>query len=132
MMTARIQALMAVLLVATGGCGPGSYWYQPGRTLEQAKTDFCDCRRQARLEASAAVMAKYRERLDSPVLPPTLYVIPDDDSIGGDPIAEMTEIHEHNFLAGCMKQRGYQPARSHRVPSSARTHSFSEGAVAGQ
>lgn len=135
-MNARAMALMVVILAVAGCSGPRSYWYQQSRTLEQARVDCLDCQRQARQEAGEAAADKYVRHIDSPLYRPDYYgtdrdhVGSDEDLIGSRPTDG--GVYEQNVFAGCMKRKGYQKLKAHRLAPDARTKSLSMGAVAGR
>ena len=135
-MRLSILFLTIVLLVAAGCGGPSHYWFQRGMTFEQARADYCDCEREARQEASAAVAQKYRDRVNSPLQPPAAYSSPRDDAVfAEDPFdAWVTwgQTYQQNVFTGCMKRRGYELLKSGRLPARLRTRDLSLGAIAGR
>ena len=133
---ARVTALTMVLFAVAGCSGPRSYWYQQGKTLEQARADCLDCQRQARREAGEAAADEYSSRINSPLYRPDYYGT-DHDHVGSaddviDPWPTSGGVYEHNIFAGCMERKGYEKLKAYRLPSDTRTKSFSMGAVAGR
>ena len=57
-----------VLFLAAGCSGPKPefYWYYPGKTLKEAKTDYAECECKAQEEAAKVVEDEYFDRLRSP------------------------------------------------------------------
>jgi hypothetical protein len=135
-MNARITALTIVIFAVAGCGGSHSYWYQQGKTLEQARADCRDCQRQAWQEAGEAAADEYISHIDSPLHRRGDYgtfhdrVESDDDLIGSWP--SDGGVYEQNVFAGCMKHKGYQKLKAHRLPPKTRTKSLSLGAVAGR
>ena len=135
-MNVRITVLTTVIFALAGCGGSHSYWYQQGKTLEQARADCLDCERQARQEAGEAASYQYVRHIDSPLYRPRDYgsdrdrVMPDDDYVHSWPAP--AGVYEQNVFDGCMKRKGYQKLKSHRLPANTRTKSLSLGAVAGR
>ena len=135
-MNARIMALTVAIFAVAGCSRSHSYWYQQNKTLEQARADCLDCQRQARREAGEAAADQYMRHIDSPLHRPGDYatdhdrVGPDDEYIHSWPTSG--GVYEQNVFDGCMKHKGYQKLKSHRLPPNTRTKSLSLGAVAGR
>lgn len=129
--------LLASALVA--GCsGPRHqfYWYQPGKTLEEASASYAECESKAREEAAKAVEDQYFDRLRSPVdlmgaeNPPSRRSKSDDPALEAK--TDWGELYKKNAFNGCMQSRGYVQLRAHQVPPNLRTRQFPMGAIAGK
>ncbi len=136
-MNARIAPLMVIALAVAGCSQSHSYWYQRGKTLEQAQADCRDCRRQAQQEAGEAAAHEYISHLDSSLHRRGDFgafheSLESDDSTFIDASPAPGGPYEQNVFDGCMKRKGYQQLKSHRLPPDARTKSLSLGAVAGR
>ena len=130
--------LLAVMLIVAAGCSkPSHYWYQPGRSFEQARQDCCVCTRYARREASEAVADEYLDRAYTTRGGPRYYGTPDDDAsfTDGGPIDAWLawgQVYQANVFDGCMKRHGYTRVKAHRLPTGLRTGKCSLGTVAGR
>jgi len=136
-MNVRITALTVVIFAVAGCSRSHSYWYQQGKTLEQAQADCSDCQRQARQEAGQAAADEYAGHIDSPLHRRGDYGtfhdnLESDDSSFIDASPMHGGLYEQNVFAGCMKHKGYQKLKAHRLPPRTRTRSLSMGAVAGR
>jgi hypothetical protein len=128
--------LAFVLLSASGCSKPAYYWYHPGKTLEQARQDYCECKRHARQEANQAVADECFDYARSSSRPSYSYSSPRESGLlWNDPLdawQNCGETYEQNVFAGCMKERGYEKTKAHRLPADVRTSRLSLGAIAGR
>lgn len=135
-MKALSIVLMAPLLFTAGCGGPAYHWYLPEGTFEQAKRDYSACKRCARREASQAVADEYIDRAASPRPRSRSYSTSHNDlAFGADPFDAWStwgQMYQDNVFAGCMKRKGYQRLKAHRLPCDVRTKSLSMGAIAGR
>jgi len=135
-MRTSILFLAAMLLTATGCSNPDFYWFRAGRTFEEVKTDYCQCRDKARRDAAEVVAEEYFDHLRSPARSPSSYDRSGDEDKHTMDAAEARAtwgaLYEQNAFAGCMKGRGYVPLPAHRTSSGLRKKSLPLGAIAGQ
>jgi hypothetical protein len=135
MMKTSATLLMVVPFLAAGCSSPGSYWYHPGKTLEQAKADYYECRHEARREAVAAASDEYVSRTHIPSRSPGSYDSAREGSLLDDPLDSWSAwrgLYAQNVFAGRMKQKGYHQVKHYRLPPKTRTTKLSMGAVAGR
>lgn len=128
---------LAFVLLSVSGCSkPAYYWYHPGRALEQARQDYCECKRHAREEAAEAVADECFDYARSPSRSSYLYSSPrESELLSDDPLDAWQNwggTYERNVFAGCMKERGYEKTKAHRLPADVRTSRLSLGAIAGR
>ncbi|MBN2181636.1 MAG: hypothetical protein JW715_06960 [Sedimentisphaerales bacterium] len=58
----RILRVVFILITAgLTGCGPGSYWYNPEKNLDEARRDCRKCHKQAQMEAINAAIEFCRQ-----------------------------------------------------------------------
>jgi hypothetical protein len=123
-------------LLAAGCCKPSSYWYQPTRSLEQARDDYCACRGDARREASEAVADEYLNDAFSPIASPRAYSTPHDRvGLGDSPFDAWStwgQLHRDNLFTGCMERNGYRRVKADRLPTKVRRRRLSMAAIAGR
>jgi hypothetical protein len=128
--------LMFMLFFVSGCSKPSYYWYHPNKTLEQARRDYSDSRRQARTEAGEAVAEECFDYARSSSRPSSSYSTPREGGMlednPHDAWQSWGETYEHNVFAGCMKERGYEKVKAHRLPADVRTKSLPLGAIAGR
>jgi hypothetical protein len=100
---------MALALFLAAGCevGPTHYWYQPGKTFEQAKRDYQECESRAKKAAADDEGTRVEDV--------------DEDKVGS-----------RYAFDGCMQGKGYLRIRDHRLPVDARKKSYSLGGIAGR
>jgi hypothetical protein len=124
------------LLMAAGCTKPSRYWYQPSKSLEQARDDYCTCRDCARQEASEAVADEYLDDMLSPTARPRAYSAPHDDvGLSHSPFDSWNtwgQLYQGNIFHGCMERRGYRHVKSDHLPTKTRTRRLSLGAIAGR
>ena len=102
-------SFLALALFLAAGCevGPTHYWYQPGKTFEQAKRDYKQCEARAK-EVAADDQSDHLED------------------------AEGDKVGSRYVFDGCMQGKGYLRIRDHRLPTDARKKSYSLGGIAGR
>ncbi len=85
------------------GCrGPGFYWYNPDRTLKQAKHDCRECENQARVEAIAeAIHYKHKYRYPGSIGP-------------------VWPVYRNVQFDRCMKQKSYSRVPGDELSSTVR------------
>lgn len=132
-------AFAVMLLFLAAGCSgpkPQFYWYRPGRTLEDAKADYSECKAKAQEEAAKVVEDEYFEGLRSPT----------DLAAGDDPQAkkkksadprrqaraEWGKLYQQNAFDGCMQSRGYIQLRPDQVAPDLKTRQLPLGGIAGR
>jgi hypothetical protein len=134
-MKTRAFVQVVSLLLAAGCSKPSAYWYQPAKSFEQARNDYCACRDRARREASEAVADEYLDDAFSPVGAPRVYSTPHDDaSLSHNPFDAWStwgQMYEGNVFTGCMERRGYRRVKADRLPARVRTQRLSMAAIAG-
>ncbi|MCX5645871.1 MAG: hypothetical protein NTZ17_14515 [Phycisphaerae bacterium] len=134
----RISAafLIAMLLLAGGCSSPAYYWYDPGRTLEEAKADYMDSLDQARQKSGDVINDQHYDRLLPPDDPSASTGSPQDQSrTAADPRETQKawrERYEQSVIADCMRDKGYLTIRSDRIPHGLHTKKVPEGGVAGR
>ena len=70
--------LIAMLFLAGGCSSPAYYWYDPDRTLAEAKADYMDCRDQARQVSRDVINDQHYDRFAPPDGPSALTGSPQD------------------------------------------------------
>jgi len=134
--TAWKLALIGLIAVATAGCsGQRCYWYNPARTLEQARQDCLECYDDAFAAASEAMSEYYSNRYGT-AAPEYHY----EDRLGMSEADRMAEQDWHSWGAAyqdrifrdCMRQRGYCRKKAESLDASVRKNTLSVGSVAGR
>jgi hypothetical protein len=134
-MRTSLTFLPGILFLAAGCSSSDSYWYRSDRTLEQARTDYDECRVVARREASQAISEEYVGRTHSPTRSPGSYDSAREDSLFHDPLDSWSAWrtpYTRSVLAGCMRQKGYEQVPRYRLPPNTRTKKLGLGAIAGR
>ena len=136
----RIHTILPVMaLLVAGVCSgpkPDFYWYHPGKTFQEAKADYSECKAQAEEEAAKAVEDKYFDRLRSPT------VLADGEESrtkrrkSDDPAlqarTEWGTLYKQNAFSGCMQSRGYVKLKDYQVSPDLKTKELPLGAIAGR
>ena len=127
---------IALLLLLSGCSAPAFYWYQPDRTLEEAKADFTACRDQAHQKAGEVVGNQQYERLPPPDGPSAMKGKLEDQGRTAEDPRDTQNVwrrrYEQSVLNDSMRAKGYLRLRPDRIPRGVHTQKFPEGAVAGQ
>ncbi len=134
-MRALVAFSIMMLLTVAGCSSPSFYWYNPDRTLAQAKVDYLACQDQARQKAEDMINEQHYDRLppadDSSPVTGSLterarYAKPDktQDAWRGR--------YEQSVITDSMRAKGYLRLGADHVPHGVRTKKFSEGWVAGR
>ncbi|MEN6575872.1 MAG: hypothetical protein ABFD90_05965 [Phycisphaerales bacterium] len=137
-MKARAILPAMALLFAAGCSGPKPefYWYHPGKTFEEARADYAECKIQAEDEAAKAVEDKYFDRLRSPAVLASGEDAPAPKKKSDDPSlkakAEWGAVYKQNAFAGCMESRGYVKLKDYQVSDTVKTKQLPLGAIAGK
>jgi len=130
-----VRAFASILLpigfaLSTCSCAV-HYWYDPAKTLNQARRDCRECYDQAVTLASEDLAHEYYSR--SPEMRQRPYCSTRGDGLDPvdlGPLWESTfwgDTHRENLFRGCMKSRGYRLAREDQLgrrvrKSCVRTH----------
>jgi hypothetical protein len=131
-------ALVIATLLAAGGCSsPAYYWYDPDRSLEEAKADYMDCLDQARHESGNVINDQHYDRVAPPngssVLPG---LPPDQNRKVGDPAETQKawrQRYEQSIIADGMRDKGYLQVSANRIPRRMPTQKVpAGGGVAGR
>jgi hypothetical protein len=127
---------IAMLLLVAGCSSPKFYWYQPDRTLEEAKADYMECLDQARQKSDDVINDQHYDRLAPP----------DDSSASKGPLQSASrpvpdprdaqdawrERYVQSVIADCMRGKGYLKVGRDRIPHGVHTKKLGESGVAGQ
>jgi hypothetical protein len=128
--------LLAALLPMVGCSHPAFYWYDPERTLAEAKADYAACQQQATEKAGDVIGDQHYDRLPPPEGPSALKSTPQDPGRSATDPRDTQEAwrrrYEQSVIADCMREKGYLRLRADRVPSGVRTLELPTGAVAGR
>jgi hypothetical protein len=130
-------ALLIAMLFLAGGCSsPAYYWYDPDRTLEEAKADYMDCLDQARHESGNVINDRHYDRLAPPEGPSALTDLPPDQSrkVANPRETQKAwrELYEQSIIADSMRDKGYLQVSADRLPRHMPTKKVPEGGVAGR
>ncbi|MFH1719168.1 MAG: hypothetical protein ABIF19_17570 [Planctomycetota bacterium] len=129
-------ALIGLIAVATAGCSAHRcYWYNPARTLEQARQDCLECYDDALAQASEAMSEYYSNRYTTAA--PEHF---GEDALGMSDADRMAiqgwnswgAAYQDRIFRGCMRQRGYCRKKADKLDPSARKRILSIGNVAGR
>jgi hypothetical protein len=132
----NIAFTLVLIFITVAGCTiRNCYWYNPAKTLEEARGDCQECYNKAVAEASEAVAKYYYDRA---ALHNSLYgfgrgsVIgeSDDNALYGWFMWE--DSYRQNVFRGCMKSRGYRRIKADQLGQSIRKRSLSMDNVAGK
>ena len=136
-MKAQVILVVMVLFLAAGCSGPKPefYWYYPGKTLKEAKTDYAECECKAQEEAAKVVEDEYFDRLRAPTALEGGGKPSAKGSKSDDPAelakADWGERYKQNAFAGCMQGRGYVKLKPGQVAPNLKTKELPLGAIAG-
>lgn len=136
----RMRAIASVLGLigfALSGCSsPRHYWYNPEKSLNEARQDCRECYDKAVQQAAEDVADEYYRR------PPEVRESPygstrrkASESVDLRPLWDSTvwgTSHRENLFRGCMKSRGYQLIREDKLDRTIRKSSLRTGKVAGK
>lgn len=130
-------ALLIAMLFFAGGCSsPAYYWYDPDRTLEEAKADYMDCLDQARQESGDVINDQHYDRFAPPDGPSALTGSPQDRERTAAHPRETQKAwrqrYEQSIIADSMRDKGYLQVSPDRIPRNVPTKKVPEGGVAGQ
>jgi len=123
-------ALAIVVLVAGCDPEPTHYWYNPMRSLEQARKDCKEC--QARVEKVKAETAAAREAQRQKEGKPESkegkrrY----DDRV--DTLATWDDMYLENVFSGCMGGKGYFKVEAERLPPNVKRETLEGNPIAGR
>jgi hypothetical protein len=135
-MKALVLVSLAVLFLASGCSSPTFYWYQPDRTLDEAKAEYTECQDEARQKAGDVINDQHYDRLPPPDGPSALQSSPRDPGRSAtdprDTQDAWRQRYEQSVVADGMKAKGYMKLRPDRIPRGVHTKKFSQGAVAGR
>lgn len=132
-----IASILAAVVFALSGCSsPRHYWYNPEKTLREARLDCRECYSQA-VEQAAEDVAYEHDMYSTEVHEEPYSSSRDKDSerIDLKPLWESTqwgETHRENIFRGCMSSRGYALTREKDLDSTIRKSSLRAGKVAGK
>ena len=132
-----IASILALIGFALSGCSsPRHYWYNPEKTLREARLDCRECYNQAVEQAAEDVAYEYYTR------PPDVREEPysstrnrHSERIDLRPLWDSTDwggTHRENIFRGCMRSRGYYLASEADLDSDIRKSSLRAGKVAGK
>jgi hypothetical protein len=130
-------ALLIAMLFAVGGCSsPAYYWYDPDRTLEEAKADYMDCVDQARHESGNVINGQHYDRLAPPEGSAASTGSPPEQSrtVANPREAQKAwrQRYEQSIIADGMRDKGYLQVSADRLPHHLPTEKVPEGGVAGR
>jgi len=130
------------ILVFTGfflsGCSnPHYYWYNPEKSLSEARQDCRECYDEAVEQATDDATLEYYNRrpYEMREAPYSSTRSEDEERIDLRPLWESTNLgtsHRENIFRGCMKSRGYRLRREDRLDGTIRKSSLKAGKVAGK
>jgi hypothetical protein len=132
-----IASILAVIGFALSGCsGPRHYWYNPEKTLSEARLDCRECYNQAVEEAAEDVADEYyRRSQEMQEAPPWSSQTDRWSGIEFEALDESTLkglTHRENLFRGCMTSRGYTLTSEKDLDSNIRKSSLRAGKVAGR
>ena len=136
-----IASILVLAGLAASGCaGPRYYWFNPGKSLNEARQDCRECYARAVKEASEDVAEEYYSRRDMGLAPGNQPVPwsthsehfsgPDLDALSESEIWRSN--HRENLFRGCMDSRGYQLIKEDELGREIRKSSLMAGRVAGE
>ncbi|MEJ2702571.1 MAG: hypothetical protein P8Z79_09035 [Sedimentisphaerales bacterium] len=136
-----IASILVLVGLTAGGCaGPQYYWFNPGKSLSEARQDCRECYARAVKEASEDVAEQYYRSRDMSLSPGGETVPwsthsehspgPDLDALSESELWGST--HRENLFRGCMDARGYQLTREDDLGREIRKSSLRIGRVAGE
>jgi hypothetical protein len=138
----RTIAFMFVLVgLVAGGCSsPEYYWFNPGKSLSEARQDCRECYAQARKEASEDIAEQYYRRREMALSPggETVPWSSHSERFSGSEFYALNEselwrsTYQENLFRGCMDSRGYQLTRENELGRHIRKSSLIAGRVAGK
>lgn len=129
-------AIIAVIAVSIAGCSSRKcYWYNPARTLEQARQDCLECYDDALDTASEAMSEYYSNRYNTAA--PEYYYEEHMGMSGADHRAlqdwtSWGSAYQERIFRVCMRQKGYCRKKSENLDLSVRKNTLSIGNVAGR
>ncbi len=132
----NIAITLVLISVTVAGCSiRHCYWYNPAKTLEEAKRDCRECYNEAVAEASEAVAEYY---YDHAAPPGRLYYFrrgiasseADYNALYG--WIMWGDSYRQNVFRGCMKRRGYFRISADQLGQSVRKRSLYMDNVAGR
>jgi len=134
--TAWKLALIGLIAAATAGCsGQRCYWYNPARTLEQARQDCLECYDDALATASEAMSEYHSDRYGI-----AAQEYHNEDRLGMSHSDHMAlqewsswgAAYQDRIFRTCMRQRGYCRKKADKLDPSVRKNTLSVGGVAGR
>jgi hypothetical protein len=132
-----IASILIVIGFALSGCSnPRHYWFNPEKTLSEARQDCRECYSQAINQAAEDIeYVNYQLSPEMRQTPPRLL----DSNHPNDPefwiFDERTFFHTNyreNIFRGCMSSRGYRLTREDELGRRIRKSSLRAGKVAGK
>ncbi len=132
-----IASILALIGFALSGCSsPRFYWFNPEKTLSEARQDCRECYNQAVEQAAEDLADEYYRR------PPEIRETPPwssrSDHWSGTELEALNEstlwgsTHRENLFRGCMTSRGYHLTREDELDRNIRKSSLRAGKVAGK
>jgi hypothetical protein len=134
-MKALATVSIAVLFLAAGCSSPAFYWYHPGRTIDEAKADYAECRDQARQKAADVISDQHYDRLPPPDGSSAARNLREPDKTARNPREiqdAWRERYAESVVADCMREKGYMMLKPDHIPRGVHTRKLSQGGVAGR
>lgn len=133
-----IASILALIGFALSGCSSSRhYWYNPEKSLSEARQDCRECYDEAVERAADDATLEYYNRrpYEMREAPYGSTRNKDSERIDLRPLWESTRLgtsHRENIFRGCMKSRGYRLTREDRLDRTIRKSSLKAGKVAGK
>jgi hypothetical protein len=135
-MRVSVALLIAMLFLAGGCSSPAYYWYDPGRTLDEAKADYMDCLDQASRESGNVINDQHYDRAAPPDGSAASTSSTQDRARTATNPRETQKAwrqqYEQSIIADGMRNKGYLLVSAGRLPRHMPTKKVPEGGVAGR